>query len=172
MTSSGLPTSDVPAQDDQIACVRAQIKKNLQGYGRSGWRSRLYALSIKFGAATLAGATTVLIAVQHSVPDINPTTKTSLIVISLTTSALVTVLSTFDALLESQWMWLFNYRTRDKISLLLDRFNYSTKGSPALTAARLNEFHSELISIVETANREWAQQRGHQASALAQGSKP
>jgi hypothetical protein len=154
------------AEPKQIAYVRSKIEKNIKGYGSSGCWTRFWALFHKIAGSVLAGATTILIGIKPMVTGHDPLLSSG----ALITSALVTVLATWDALFDSRWLWLFNIRTRDSLIILIDRLNYA-ENTHVLTMQKLDQLHGDLISLVEAANREWAERRGHAATPPSEGSK-
>lgn len=153
---------DEDASPERIAFVRSEIMEQVEDFGSYGRWNRLWGLGHRVAGALLGGATTILIGFKSIIGGDHP----SLSAAALVTSALVTVLATWEAFFDSRWLWVLYIKYRDDLRLLLKRFDYATAGGCKLSAAELDRYYNDYLQILKDAYGEWREKRGHEARSI------
>jgi hypothetical protein len=154
---------DEDASPERIAFVRSEIVEQVNDFGSRGGWNRFWGLGHSIAGALLGGATTVLIGFKSIIGGDHPSLSTA----ALITSALVTVLATWEAFFDSRWLWVLYVKYRDDLEILLKRFDYAIAGDRKLSTKELDGYYNEYLQILRAAYNEWREKRGHEARTMA-----
>jgi len=146
---------------DQLEFLKSNLQRHSESFRGGASYYRQQAFRFKMAALCLGAATTLLLGLKSSV--IFSPYEPLLSAAALVLSALVPVLTAWDAFFDWRWLWVQDTSAYTALYALRDDLDFRISQKEPLTSDELKTFYRQLRAILDETNTAWRDKRSKAA---------
>jgi hypothetical protein len=136
--------------------LRTELNNNIDGFRAVAAKSKKRALQMRISMATFGSFTTLLLGLKSSPLFVGYDSEFS--AIALVISALIPILTAWDAFVDNRWLWVSYTAAHTSLSRILEEVDFaSAKGS--VSEEQLGNFHDQFKRAIQAATDSWLDKR-------------